>query len=281
MKRFKSFSLRLHDGRLACFDRPAVMAIINVTPDSFYEASRTQSHDDIKRAARQMIDNGADILDLGAYSTRPGADDVNPGEEMDRMLRGIRAVREVDDRIPLSADTFRASVAAAALDAGADIINDISGGERDAAMFDLVASRDVPYVLMHSRGTPADMGSLTDYRNVTVEVVQWLAERLRRLRLMGAGQVIVDPGFGFAKTTDQNYRLLSELELLDELGAPVLAGISRKSMIYKLLDITPAEALNGTTVLNTIALERGASILRVHDPREAVETIKILQHLNG
>ncbi|MCM1162663.1 MAG: dihydropteroate synthase [Muribaculaceae bacterium] len=273
---FKPFTLNIR-GQILRVERPLVMSIINITPDSFYSDSRSTSADQVKKMAEEAISAGADIIDVGAYSTRPGADEVNIEEEKSRLFMGLDAIRQVSDSIPISVDTFRAEVAREAVtDHSADIINDISGGDLDSEMFDTVASLRVPYILMHTRGTPRDMQKDTEYVDVTAEVIADLSRKLRTLRLLGVSDVIVDPGFGFAKTLEQNYALLRNLEAFTtELDAPLLVGVSRKSMITKLLDITPTEALNGTTVINTLALTRRAAILRVHDTLEAVQAVKI------
>lgn len=271
----------MHDGRLVRWMQPAVMGIINLTDDSFYSQSRATNEATIVSRAIEMASTGADILDLGAYSTRPGAAEVDAATETRRLATAIRAIRQELPHIPLSVDTFRVSAARTAIELGADIINDISGGTLDDGMFDFIATGDHPYILMHMRGTPATMQSMTQYDNVTADVTLWLAQRLEQLRLKGAGQVIVDPGLGFAKTLEQNYELLANMAHLQLLGAPILIGISRKSMIYRLFDTTPQLSLNGTTVLNTLALERGASILRVHDPLEASQAVKIISLINN
>lgn len=261
------FTLNL-SGRCVVFERPAVMAIINATPDSFYAGSRTPRADAIAARTLEAVDSGADIIDLGAYSSRPGGDDISPAEELDRLLPAIEAIRSVAPDIPLSIDTFRADVARRALAAGADIVNDISGGTLDAEMFPLIASTDTPYILMHMRGTPQTMQQHTDYRpdGVAAEVMRFLAERSGRLLSMGATQVIVDPGFGFAKTVEQNWALMSALPLLRESFAlPLLVGISRKSMFYRPLQLTADDVLPATCMANTLALQAGADILRVHD----------------
>lgn len=276
------FSLNIR-GNLKVFDRPAVMAIINVTPDSFYDQSRNLTSQDIAESARRAVDEGADIIDIGGYSSRPGADNVAEDEELDRLARGLEAVRKVAPSIPVSVDTFRSEVARKCIsELGADIINDISGGNLDQEMFDTVAALRVPYILMHMRGTPETMQSMTDYpQGVSAGVIAELAPKLEKLALLGVNDVIVDPGFGFAKTLEQNYRLLHDLEAFAMLGRPVLVGVSRKSMVTRLLGIKPEEALNATTVLNTIAIERGASILRVHDVRAARETVDIISCLHN
>lgn len=277
---FKPFSLNIH-GRLIEYDRPAVMGIINVTPDSFYAGSRTPA-DEIGRRVRSMIDDGADMIDIGGYSSRSGAAEVSESEEIDRLSEGMAALREAAPDVVVSVDTFRASVAKVAIEQmGADIVNDISGGDLDGRMFETVASLRVPYILMHMRGTPADMQTLTEYPDgVTAEVLRDLSVKLRTLRLAGVNDVIVDPGFGFAKTLEQNYRLMADLPMFAEmLDAPVLVGVSRKSMVTRALGITAKDALNGTTVLNTIALLGGAQILRVHDVKACAEAVRIVSML--
>ena len=276
------FSLNIR-GKLIEFDRPAVMAIINVTPDSFYDRSRNMLADEIAESVRRAVGEGTDIIDLGAYSSRPGAAEVPEDEELSRLARGLEAVRRVATSIPVSVDTFRAAVARRCVDEfGADIINDISGGDLDNDMFETVAALRVPYILMHMRGTPSTMQSLTDYpQGVTAGVIAELAPKLEKLALLGVNDVIVDPGFGFAKTLEQNYRLLHDLEAFSMLGRPVLVGVSRKSMATKLLGIETRDALNATTVLNTLALERGASILRVHDVKEARQAVEIISCMNN
>ncbi len=274
------FTLNLR-GRLAEYSRPVVMGVLNVTPDSFYSGSRAQTHADITRRARQLVADGADMLDIGAYSSRPGADDVSADEELRRLEAGLSAVREaVGYDIPVSVDTFRADVARRAVEWGADIINDISGGLLDEGMFETVADLHVPYILMHMRGTPATMQTMTDYTDVVADVIGELSHKLSRLEELGVADVIIDPGFGFAKTLDQNYRLLSQLDAFAILGRPVLVGMSRKSMLTRLLGIDATEALVPTAIVGALALERGAAILRVHDPREAAQAIAIVEKLN-
>ncbi len=264
-------------GELLSFDRPKVMGILNVTPDSFYAGSRVEEIDALRKRIEEFADQGVDIYDIGGYSSRPGADEVSPEEEIDRLSRGLEQIRSIVPDALISVDTFRAEVAARCIDGfGVEIINDIGGGILDPEIWDVVKEKDVAYVLMHMRGTPSTMQSLTDYDDVTAEVLTDLARKMDALRQMGVANVIVDPGFGFAKTVEQNYQLLRDLDLFHELNAPVLAGISRKTMIWKPLGITPAEAANGTTVLNTLALINGADILRVHDVREAVEVVKLI-----
>lgn len=279
---FQPFTLNI-SGRLVEFARPAVMGILNITPDSFYQGSRTPDGASIHQRVERMIAEGADIIDAGGYSSRRGADDVSPAEELRRLEAGISAIRRVAPEIPVSVDTFRAEVAREAVrNLGADIINDISGGDLDADMFDTVAKLNVPYILMHLRGCPQTMQQLTDYDDVVADVTRSLARKVRDLALAGVADVIVDPGLGFAKTVSQNYSLLEALPVMAEvLERPVLIGLSRKSMITKPLGITPDEALAPTTALNLAALERGASIIRVHDVREGVMAVKLNEMLNG
>jgi len=268
-------------GRLTTFDTPAVMGIINVTSDSFFEGSRATEESLVREKTSDMLKQGVDIIDLGACSTRPGSESVPTETEIKNIIMGIRAIRSIDAHIPISVDTYRSIVAKAAIEAGADIINDISGGDLDPDMFDTVANLHVPYILMHMRGVPATMNSLTDYgeRGVTATVLDCLGEKLNRLALKGVADVIIDPGFGFAKTLGQNYELLRNLAVFKELGCPVLAGMSRKSMATKLLGIDATEALEATVALNCFALDRGASILRVHDVRPAREAVKIYSEI--
>lgn len=277
MHHFKPFTLNLKGKLLEC-QRPLVMGIVNITDDSFYAPSRVNLDDDIKRRVEAMIQDGADIIDLGAYSTRPGAADIPPEMELRRIERGMETIRRISSDIPVSIDTFRSSVALRAIaEFGADIINDISGGDLDPDMYSIVAQLNVPYILSHTRGTPSTMSSLTEYENVTADVLAELGEKINRLALMGVNDIIVDPGFGFAKSIGQNFELLRNLELFHLFERPLLVGISRKSMIYRSLDTDPANALAGTIAVNTIALSKGASILRVHDVKEAVDTTKIVQ----
>ena len=273
------FTLNLH-GRLIEYSRPAVMGVLNITPDSFYSSSRAQTRADIMAAAERLVSDGADMLDLGAYSSRPGADEVPAEEEMARLDLGIHAVREaVGDDIPISIDTFRADVAEKAIGWGGDIINDIAGGTLDPEMFATVARLRVPYILMHMRGTPATMQTMTDYGDVVADVISELSFKIAELQELGVADIIVDPGFGFAKTLDQNYRLLAHLADFAILGRPVLAGMSRKSMLTRLLGIDAADALTPTAIAGNLALERGAAILRVHDPREAAQSVTIIEKL--
>lgn len=282
-KQFNPFSLNLK-GRLLEVRRPVVMGIINATPDSFFEGSRTGvDSDSTARRAEKLVADGADWIDVGAYSSRPGADEVTADEETERLAIALSAVRKaVGSDIPVSVDTFRASVAGTAVrELGADIINDIAAGQLDPMMFQTVAELRVPYIIMHMRGTPATMQTLTDYgESVVREVICSLQKAVRELALLGVADVIVDPGFGFAKTLDQNYELMANLALIGELTrCPVLVGISRKSMLTRLLGITPGEALNATTALHVAALLQGASVLRVHDPLEAAQAVAVVERL--
>lgn len=264
-------------GRLVSLDEPQVMGILNVTPDSFFATSRCRSEEEIRQRVCMMRREGATMVDIGAYSSRPGAEEVSVEEELRRLLPAVGIVREEWPDAIISVDTFRAEVARQAVEAGADIINDISGGEMDKDMFRTVAELHVPYILMHMQGTPQDMQKAPHYDNLMCEVFRSLGERVEELHEMGVADVIVDPGFGFSfgKTMAQNYEMMARLGEFRLLGCPILVGISRKTMIYRLLDATPEESLNGTTALNTIALMNGASILRVHDVKEAVEAVKI------
>lgn len=262
-------------GRLVSLDTPQVMGILNVTPDSFFQASRCRGEEEIRQRVCQIRCEGATMVDIGAYSSRPGAEDVSVEEELRRLLPAVRVVREEWPEAIISVDTFRAEVARKAVEAGADIINDISGGEMDPDMFRAIAELHVPYILMHMKGTPKDMQQDTSYANLMCDVFRSLGERVEALHEMGIADIIVDPGFGFGKTLEQNYEMMRRLGEFRLLGCPLLVGISRKSMIYRLLDNTPEQSLNGTTALNTIALMNGASVLRVHDVKEAVEAIKI------
>lgn len=267
-------------GKLYSLCEPKIMGILNVTPDSFYAESRTSDEEHIAARVQQLMDDGADMIDIGGYSSRPGADDVSPEEEMNRLRLGLRVVRRLYPEVPISVDTFRADVARMCVEEeGADIINDISGGMMDRQMFRTVARLGVPYILMHMQGTPDTMQQAPHYDNLRREVMLYFAERIDRLCQMGAKDIIVDPGFGFGKTLEHNYELFHHLDDFNLFNLPLLVGISRKSMIYKLLDGTPQTSLNGTTVLNTIALMKGAHILRVHDVKEAVEAKRIVMEM--
>lgn len=267
-------------GKLYSLCEPKIMGILNVTPDSFYAESRTSDEEHIAVRVQQLMDDGADMIDIGGYSSRSGADDVSPEEEMNRLRRGLRVVRRLYPEVPISVDTFRADVARMCVEEeGADIINDISGGMMDRQMFRTVARLGVPYILMHMQGTPDTMQQAPHYDNLRREVMLYFAERIDRLCQMGAKDIIVDPGFGFGKTLEHNYELFHHLDDFNLFNLPLLVGISRKSMIYKLLGGTPQTSLNGTTVLNTIALMKGVHILRVHDVKEAVEAKRIVMKM--
>lgn len=271
------FSLNIR-GRLVELRRPTVMGIVNITPDSFYSGSRTEQADEIARRVDSLLDNGADWIDVGGYSSRPGGADISADKEYSRLERALEVIRREHPDTIISVDTFRADVARKCVENwGVEIINDISGGKLDTEMWDTVADLRCVYVLMHMRGTPSTMQELTDYKDVTADVISELAFSLDELRQKGVADVIIDPGFGFAKNTEQNFRILRDLDEFRVLGCPILAGISRKSMIWRTLDSTPEESLNGTTALNMACLMKGASILRVHDAKEASECVRLFE----
>ncbi len=267
-------------GELITFDKPKVMGIINITPDSFYEGSRHREMNDILKQVDRMMEQGADLIDIGGYSSRPGADDIPLQEELDRVIPVICNVANKFPRVRISVDTFRSDVAGQALENGAAMINDISAGLLDDAMMDVVSRYQVPYVMMHMKGTPQTMRSLNQYNDLITEIIHYFSERIQRANELGINDLIIDPGFGFAKNIDQNFELLKRLSHLEHLELPLLIGVSRKSMVHKTLGIKPEEALNGTTALNMLALDRGASILRVHDVKEAVECCKLYDRIN-
>ena len=266
------------NGRLMDLSHPQVMGILNVTPDSFYAGSRKQNETEIVARVHQIIDEGGNIIDIGAYSSRPNAAEVSTSEEMQRLRFGLDIIRrEVPDAV-VSVDTFRADVAQmCAEEYGVAMINDISAGEMDKNMFATVARLGIPYIIMHMQGTPQTMQKHPHYDNVLKEVLFYFAEKVQRLRDLGIKDIILDPGFGFGKTLEHNYALLNQLEEFSVFELPILIGVSRKSMIYKLLECTPEDALNGTIAVNTIALMKGADILRVHDVKAASESIKIVE----
>ena len=278
----KAFSLKNtfnFKGNLVHIHTPIVMGILNVTPDSFYDGGRYNDNETtLLKQAEKMLQEGATIIDIGGYSSRPGAEHISVEEEKKRALNCIELVSKAFPEAYISVDTFRAEVAREAVAAGACMINDISGGNLDPQMFDTVASLGVPYVLMHMRGTPQNMKEKCQYDDLCGEMIDYFQSKITQLRDKGIADIIIDPGFGFAKNISQNYELLRKLRVFEMLEVPILVGLSRKSMIYKRLEITPEEALNGTTVLNTLAVLNGASILRVHDVKEAVQTIKILKY---
>ncbi len=267
-------------GNLIELDSPKVMGIINITPDSFYDGGKSFSEKNILNQAEKMLSDGATFLDIGGYSTRPNAEEISESEETKRVVNAIELVLKKFPQALISIDTFRSDVAKKSIETGAVLVNDVSGGTLDSHMFSTVAELKVPYVLMHMRGTPKTMSKLTDYNNVTIDVLKDLSGKIANARAAGINDIIVDPGFGFAKTREQNFELMGNLELFENLDVPVLVGISRKSFIQKTLGIDAASALNGTSSLNTVALLKGAKILRVHDVKEAVECVKLIENLN-
>ena len=269
-------------GTLTSLATPLVMGILNITPDSFYAGSRKQTETAIEDRIREILSEGGDWIDIGGYSSRPDAAEVTPEEEMRRLEFALHILNKHYPDIPVSVDTFRAGIARRCVEEyGVAIINDISGGELDADMFQTVADLKVPYIMMHMRGTPQTMQRHTDYPDMMEEIMLYFSRKVCQLRLLGVNDIILDPGFGFSKTLEQNYQLMSHLKEFSIFELPLLVGVSRKSMIYKLLGGTPADSLNGTTVLNTYALLNGANILRVHDVREAVEAIRVIGQMTN
>ena len=267
-------------GQLMDLSEPRVMGILNVTPDSFYSESRLQTVEKIAARVVEIVNEGADFIDIGAYSSRPNADHVSLEEEMNRLRMGLEVITDVCPSIPISVDTFRADAARMCVEEyGAALINDISAGEMDSEMFSTVAGLGVPYIIMHMKGTPQTMQQAPHYDNLMKEVFMYFACKVQQLRELGLKDIILDPGFGFGKTLEHNYELMAHLEEFSIFELPLLVGVSRKSMIYKLLGGTPQDSLNGTTVLDTVALMKGANILRVHDVREAVEAVRIVDKL--
>ena len=261
---------------------PQVMGILNVTPDSFYAGSRAETEKDIIQRLHQIVDEGASIVDIGAYSSRPDAEHISSEEEMSRLRMGLKLIRKHCPEATVSVDTFRADVAKMCVEEyGAAIINDISAGNMDEAMFTTIAKLGVPYIAMHMKGTPQTMQIAPQYDHFLKEIFYFFSEKVQKLRDLGVKDIILDPGFGFGKTLEHNYQLMNHLEEFKLFELPLLVGISRKSMIYKLLDTTPEEALNGTTILNTIALQKGAHVLRVHDVKAAVEAVKIVTKMKA
>ena len=270
------------NGRLMDLSEPQVMGILNVTPDSFYAGSRSETEKDIVQRLHQIIDEGASIIDIGGYSSRPNAEHISAEEEMNRLRNGLEIIRKHCPNAVVSVDTFRADVAKMCVEEyGVAIINDISAGQMDETMFSTIAQLGIPYIIMHMKGTPQDMQTSPTYAHFLKEVFYYFSEKVQRLRDLGIKDIIIDPGFGFGKTLEHNYELMNHLEEFSLFELPLLVGVSRKSMIYKLLETTPEEALNGTTALHTIALLKGANILRVHDVKEAVESIKIVQKMKA
>ena len=267
------------NSRLIDLNLPKVMGILNVTPNSFYDGGKHNEINSIMHQVDKMLSEGADFIDIGAYSSKPSAEFVSEEEEIKRLVPIIKELVDHFPTIVLSVDTFRANVAKVAVEHGAGIINDISAGLLDEKMLETVADLKVPYIMMHMRGNPQTMQSLTNYEDIVKEMIFYFSERIQKARSYGISDIVIDPGFGFAKTLEQNYEVLHKMELFSMLELPLLAGVSRKSMIYKVLENSPQEALNGTSVLNTIALQKGAKILRVHDVKEAVECIKLVSKL--
>lgn len=277
MKSLQSKYLNVN-GSLLDLSTPCVMGILNVTPDSFYSGSRMQTEMEITCRVRQIVEEGAGIIDVGAYSSRPDAEHISAAEEMERLRTGLSILRKVQSDAVVSVDTFRADVAKMCVEEyGVAIINDIAAGEMDKEMFRTIAELNVPYIMMHMRGTPQDMQKHPYYDNLLKDVFLYFAAKVQQLRDLGMKDIVLDPGFGFGKTVEHNYELLAHLEEFRIFELPLLVGVSRKSMIYRFLGTTPQEALNGTTALNTICLLKGANILRVHDVREAVEAVKIVE----
>ncbi|MDD2911374.1 MAG: dihydropteroate synthase [Petrimonas sp.] len=269
------------NGELLDFSTPLVMGILNVTPDSFYSGSRKQSEEEIVGRVCQILEEGGKIVDIGGQSTTPTSTLIPAKEELKRLEPTLRLVRKEFPNTILSIDTFYSEVAGPAVEKyGVNIINDISGGQIDDNMFETVARLNVPYILMHMRGTPQTMQQHTHYDNFIQDILYYFSEKISKLNLLGVNDIIIDPGFGFSKTTDQNYQLMAYLKYFNIFDVPILVGISRKSMIYKLLECTPQESLNGTSALNTFALLSGANILRVHDVKEAVECVKIVEKIS-
>ena len=266
-------------GILREFDHPLVMGILNITPDSFYATSRIASDNALLGAAEKMIRDGAALLDIGAYSSRSGAEHISEDEELKRLLPAVEKLVQHFPEMILSLDTFRARVANEGLHAGAHVVNDISGGQADENMFHVAANHQAGYIMMHMKGTPQTMQNEVQYNDLTEEICSFFNAQMEKARQAGLKEIILDPGFGFSKTREQNFELLKKLDVLLDFGCPVLAGVSRKSMIYKTLGLTPEESLNGTSVLNTVALLQGASILRVHDVKEAGEAIRLLNEM--
>lgn len=276
----KDYSMNC-EGKLIDLSTPKVMGILNLTPDSFFDGGKNKEVSKAIQHTEQMLKDGATYIDIGGYSSRPGATNISIEEEIFRTSPVIEALKREFPEVLISIDTFRSEVAQQALDSGACMVNDISGGKLDLKMYDIVAEKQVPYIAMHMRGTPQNMQQDPHYKDVALEVSKELSEITTQLKLKGCKDVVLDPGFGFSKTLEQNYQLMNNLEHLQILKHPILVGISRKSMLYKMLETSAEEALNGTTSLNTIALLKGANILRVHDVKEAIEVVKITEMMKG
>ena len=269
-------------GKLLDLSIPKVMGVINITPDSFYEGSRANEEKEILKAAAGIIEGGADIIDIGGYSSRPGAAEVPPEEEKKRVLTAICLINKEFPEIIISVDTFRSEIAREAVsECGAHMINDISGGEADSNMFGVIQQLNVPYIMMHMQGMPENMQDNPVYADVVADILVWFSSKIARLQSAGVKDIIIDPGFGFGKTVSHNFEILHRLADFSISGLPLLVGMSRKSMIWKTLSVSPEEALNGTTVLNTIALMKGADILRVHDVKEAVQVVRLMEMIKN
>jgi len=268
-------------GKIIDFTSPKIMGILNITPDSFFDGGKYMDDKKDLKHVDKMIEEGVDIIDIGAISTRPGATWLNEKEELSRLIPVLQKIRKKYPQLVISIDTFRGSIAKAAIEEGADIINDIFAGTYDGDMVNVISYYKVPYIIMHMQGTPQDMQKAPQYKNIIKELLIFFGERIETLKKAGIPDIIIDPGIGFGKTLAHNYTLIHNLEIFTHLGCPILLGVSRKSLIYKALDITPKEALNGTTVLHTVALNKGVHILRVHDVKEAVEARKICELINN
>lgn len=268
-------------GILFDLSQPRIMGVLNLTPDSFYDGGKNNGLQEALKKTEQILSEGASMIDIGAYSSRPGAEHISEKMELDRLIPVLQAIVKEFPEALISIDTFRSAIARAAIGEGAGIINDISAGSLDSEMFQTIAELGVPYILMHMKGSPQNMSSQTDYEDIGSELIQYFAYRIQKLKNLGLNDFIVDPGFGFAKTLEQNYKVLGNLELLKTIGHPVLVALSRKSMIYKLLETDAEHALNGTTAANTIALIKGANILRVHDVKAAIEAVKIVNQIRS
>jgi dihydropteroate synthase len=267
-------------GKLIEFDKPIIMGIINTTPDSFFEGSRNQSSTQLLNQVEKFINEGVDIVDIGGYSSRPGANEVTENDEIKRVLPAVKNIREKYPNLLISIDTFRPTVAKTALENGTNIINDISGGQFDETIYKIASDFSAPYIMMHMRGTPQNMQCKTEYDNLMKDLIYYFSDRIQLAQKLGLKDIIIDPGLGFGKTLDQNYEIIKHLDLFKVLEKPILIGASRKSMLYKLLSTSANEALNATTAINTISLMNGAHILRVHDVKEAVELKKIYRKIN-
>ncbi|WP_121665833.1 dihydropteroate synthase [Mesonia aquimarina] len=268
-------------GKLINLDSPKIMGILNLTPDSFYDGGRYKNEQDFLQQTEKMLSEGATFIDLGAYSSRPGAKNISEEEELQRIIPVVELLIKEFPEIILSIDTFRSKIAQQTIEAGAAIINDISAGNLDDTMFEKIAHLQVPYIMMHMKGNPQTMQKQTDYKNMLQEITYYFSQKIKEARAFGINDIIIDPGFGFSKTNQQNFSLLREMKFFEHINCPTLAGLSRKSMIYKTLNTSPDQALNGTSVLNTIALLNGASILRVHDVKPAKECISLFEQLNN